>query len=161
MKMKPRKYISSRSPRHACLEMKSERGQALTELAVSIPLLLVLMLGIIEVGTVAFASISVSDAAMAAVQYGTLKPTSAADTVGIQNAASTDAPNLPITTTSSLSCICSDGSASTCQSTDCPGANIETILTVDTQTTVYPVIRVPGLPNSFTLRGQAIQKVLQ
>ncbi len=141
--------------------MKSERGQALVELALSVPLLGLLVFGSVEMGRVIYASIEVSDAAMAGVQYGTRNSTTAADAGGIQNAAAADAPNLTLVTTSSISCICSNGAASTCLSTDCPGANIETILTVQTQTTVDPLVHLPGLPTSLTLDGQAIQKVLQ
>jgi hypothetical protein len=64
-------------------------------------------------------------------------------------------------TSVSKSCICSDGSGSTCQPTDCSGSSIETILTVSTQATLTPPIRVPGLPSTLTLRGQAVEKVLQ
>lgn len=60
-----------------------------------------------------------------------------------------------------FSCICSDGSASTCLRTDCPTSHIEEILSVQTQTTFDPLIHLPGLPMTFTLHGQAIQKVLQ
>jgi hypothetical protein len=59
------------------------------------------------------------------------------------------------------SCICSNGNSSNCGTTSCPGSEIETILTVQTQGSVTPLFRVPGLPTSFTLHGQAVQKVLQ
>jgi hypothetical protein len=45
--------------------------------------------------------------------------------------------------------------------TDCKSSNIETILTVQTQASFTPAIRLPGLPTSFTLHGHAVQKVLQ
>lgn len=141
--------------------VKAERGQALVELAISVPLLTLLMYGCVEMGKIVYASIAVSDAAMAGVQYGTRNSTAAADAEGIENAAAADAPELTITTTPTISCICSDGSASTCQPTDCPGASIETILTVKTQATVDPLVHLPGLPNTLTVQGQAIQKVLQ
>jgi hypothetical protein len=96
------------------------------------------------------------------VQYGVQNPADAADLTGIQNAASADAPDVTLQpTTTSLSCICSDGSASTCQPTDCSGKHIETILTVNTQAKFNSVFKVPGLSNSFTLNGKAVQKVIQ
>jgi Flp pilus assembly protein TadG len=145
-------------------KLEAEGGQALVELAVSVSILALLAVGAVEMGNVLYASIAVSDAAMAGVQYGTRNSTSAADTQGIENAAAADAPNFTITfpTAPSLSCICSDGSASTCQPTDCSGSNIETILTVETQATVNPLVHLPGLiPNSIILQGKAIQKVLE
>lgn len=146
----------------ACLrKLKMERGQALIELAVAAPVLAMLLFGSMEIAKVIYASVEVSDAALAGVQYGTRNPIAAGDPSGIQNAAAADAPDLALIANSSLACTCSDGSASTCQPTDCPYSNIETVLTVQTQSTVNPLFHLPGLPDTFTVRGQAIQKVLQ
>jgi Flp pilus assembly protein TadG len=142
-------------------KLRMETAQALVELAVSLPILALVTFGAVEMGNLLYASISLSDAAMAGVQYGTRNPTAAADTQGIENAAAADAPNLTLITTPSISCICSNGSASTCQPTDCSGSNIETILTVQTQATVDPLVHVPGFSKTFTLQAKAIQKVLQ
>lgn len=158
----------SRSLLRACAGMKSEAGQSLVELALSLPLLLLLLLGAVEMATVIYDSIAVENAAMAGIQYGSQTTITAADTTGIQNAAAASAPSLSLTTTPTTSCICSDGNSSACEPTDCPnGANIETILTVNTKTTITLPIYFPGLPNipalpkSFTLNGQAVQKVSQ
>ncbi|MGC2162892.1 MAG: TadE/TadG family type IV pilus assembly protein [Silvibacterium sp.] len=134
----------------------------MVELALILPIFVVLLVGAAEIARVEYASIEVSNAAMAGVQYGGQDATTAADTTGIQNAAQSDAANITLgTTTTSYSCICSDGTGSTCQPTDCSGSNIETILTVQTQTSFNPIIHLPGLPTTFTLRGQAVQKVLE
>lgn len=139
-----------------------ECGGAIIELALSMPLLISILLGAVEFARVAYAGIEVSNAAMAGVQYGAQNTTAAADTGGIQNAASNDAPDIALDpTTSSYSCICADGSASSCKSTDCSGSAIETILTVNTQVTFTPLLHIPGIPATFKLQGQAIQKVLQ
>jgi Flp pilus assembly protein TadG len=126
------------------------------------PCLTLLLLGAVELGRVAYASTEVSNAARAAVQYGGQSVTMAADTTGIQTAAQVDAPDITLgTTTVSISCICSDGTASTCATTDCSTSHIEKILTVGTQATFDPIVRLPGIPSTFTLHGQAIQEVIQ
>jgi Flp pilus assembly protein TadG len=141
---------------------RDERGQALIESAVALPILFVILLGGVEFALFAYEGVEVSNAAEAAVQYGAQNARTAGDTAGIQTAATNDAPNITLgPTTSSSSCICSNGAASTCVSTDCIGANIETILTVQTQATFSPGFHVPGLPTTITLHGQAVQKVLQ
>jgi Flp pilus assembly protein TadG len=153
-----------RSILHLCGRIGEEKGQALVELALTVPALVLLLVGAAELARVSYASIEVSNAALAGVQYGAQTSTTAGDTIGIQTAASVDAPDLSsglLITTVSKSCICSNGAASTCLSTDCSGAYIETILTVKTQASVNPLIHLPGIPSTFTLRGQAIQKVLQ
>jgi Flp pilus assembly protein TadG len=143
-------------------ETECETGSALVELALTLPVLVALILGAVELGWVTFASIEVTNAARAGASYGCQNSTSAGDTTGIQNTAALDAVDIPLGTTSvAKSCICSDGTASTCQPTDCSGSSIETILTVSTQATLTPPIRVPGLPATLTLRGQAVEKVLQ
>lgn len=158
----PRKRKHVHLALRACSKkVGSERGQSLIELAVAVPVLALLIFGSVEIAKVIYASVEVSDAAMAGVQYGTRNPIAAADSPSIQNAAAADATNLTLNTTSSLSCVCSDGSASTCQPTDCSTSNIETVLTVQTQTTIDPLIHFPGLPTSYSLQGHAIQKVLQ
>lgn len=163
----PQTQNRSRSLLRACLGLKSEAGQSLVELALTLPLLFLLLIGAVEIATVLYDSIAVENAAMAGVQFGTLSSADEADTTGIQNAAAASAPSLSLTTTPSTSCICSNGSSSTCLSTDCPGSSIETILTVKTQTTITPFIYFPGLrgiralPKSFTLYGLAVQKVLE
>jgi len=157
-----RKRQTLRSILGLCRRNEGERGQALVETAISLPILLALLVGAAEFATVAYTSIEVSNAAMAGVQYGTQNSATAGDTTGIQTAATNDAQNITLgTTTVTHSCICSNGSASTCLPTDCSGSNIETILTVKTQATFTPFIHVPGLSSSFTLHGQAVQKVLQ
>ena len=142
--------------------IKDEKGGSLIELALAVPILVLILLGTAEFARVEYAGIEVSNAAMAGVQYGAQDAKMAADITGIQTAASNDASNITLGTTNvSTSCICSDGSASTCLPTDCSGSNIETILTVQTQTTFDPLIHLPGLPTTFTLTGQAVQKVLE
>jgi Flp pilus assembly protein TadG len=141
---------------------KGEGGQALVELALTMPMLIALLVGAVEFSRMAFASIEVQNAAMAGVQYAAQDTTTAADTTGIQTAASNDALDVTLATpTVSISCICSNGSASTCLSTDCSTSAIEKIVTVKTQATFTPLIHMVGVPGTFTLHGQAVQKVLE
>lgn len=140
----------------------NEDGQGLVETAVALSLFSLILLGVAEMGQVAYTSIEVSNAAKAGVQYGAQSGYTAPDSTGIQNAAAAEAPNLSgLIATPSTSCICSNGSPSSCGNGDCSTSHIEEILTVNTQYTLTPMIRLPALPSSFTLRGQAVQKVLQ
>lgn len=146
--------------------IKSESGQALVEASLSIPFLLLILVGAAELARVAYASIEVSNAAKAAVQYGAQNTASAADVAGIKAAAASDAYNLPnISTSVSTTGICSNGNActgsgGTCLATDCSTSHIEVILTVNTSSTFDPMIQIPGWSGDFNLQGQATQKVL-
>ena len=141
---------------------KSDSGTALVELAVAVPVFTTLLVGSSELARVAYASIEVTNAAKAAVQYGAQTSATAADTTGIKLAATNEAYNLNgLSTTVSTSCVCSDGSASTCLNTDCSSSQIEQVLSVQTQITIDPLIHAPGLPTTYTIHGRAIQNVLQ
>jgi Flp pilus assembly protein TadG len=157
-----RDYDQGRILMGMCGRIKADAGQALVELALTMPLMIVLLAGAAELGRVAYASIEVANAARAAVSYGSQTATKAGDTTGISTIAADDAADVSLgPTTTSESCICSDGSASTCLATDCHGSNIETILTVHTQATFDPLIHLPGLPTTYTIHGDAVQKVMQ
>ncbi len=139
-----------------------ERAQALVELGFTLPVLVVLLIGAVEFARAAYTGIEVSNAARAAVQYGAQNSTTAADTTGMQTAATNEAPDIVLgQTTVSTSYICSDGSSTTGTPPTCSSATVETILTVQTQATYTPLIHIPGLGASFTLYGQAVEKCLQ
>ena len=138
-----------------------ERGQSLVETALVVPVLVILLVGAVEMGRVVYASIAVANAAKAGGQYATRNGFTAQDSTGIATAASAEAPTLTITTTSSSACVCSDGSTSTCLNTDCPNSHIEETMTVNTSATISAKIRLPGLPTTYTVKGQSIQRVVQ
>jgi Flp pilus assembly protein TadG len=126
-------------------------------------MLLTLILGAAEFARVSYGAIEVTNAARAGVAYGSQNGGTASDSAGITWAATHDASNLPgLTVTNiSLSYICSNGTASTGLNTDCANSHIEETVTVNTQVVMDPLIHLPGLPTTYTLKGQAVQKCLQ
>jgi Flp pilus assembly protein TadG len=152
---------------------KREEGQALVETAVSMSLLVLLMLGAVEFGRLAFAAIEVNNAAKAAAQYGSQSHATALDQSGMLQAAQNEyvtptALNLLSPSgTNGYSCTCADtGLAASCTSNSisspaCPGSYVEVTLLVQAQTSFNPMIHIPGLPTSYNLVGTAKQKVLQ
>ena len=148
----------------------AERGQALAEVGLLFPLLILLFAGSAELARVAYASIEVANAAKAGVAYGAQNIGTSSDTTGIQNAAASDAGDMAasLTTAATVTGACSNpsilctGSGSTCVNTDCSdaGDHIENILTVTTTANFDPLIHLPGLQTTYALHGQAVQKVL-
>lgn len=156
--------MSSRHPsglRRLVRRIGDGRGQALIETALVVPILVTLLIGAADLARVARASIAVTNAAKAGAQYGSENGFTAQDATGIATAASNEASNLSLTTTSSYSCVCSDGSASTCLNTDCTTSHMEETLTVKTQASVTPLVHLPLLPSTWNVQGQAIQRCLQ
>jgi Flp pilus assembly protein TadG len=68
-----------------------QRGQALIEMAIALPILIGLLLGIIEIGRYAYLAILVSNSARAGAIYGAQNLVDAVNTAGIAAAAQNDA----------------------------------------------------------------------
>ncbi|HZC46269.1 MAG TPA: TadE/TadG family type IV pilus assembly protein [Candidatus Acidoferrum sp.] len=138
------------------------RGQASVELALSLPLLLVMFLVVVETGRAFYIAISVSNAARAGVQYGAQNLTTAADNAGMQSAAANDAPNIAgMTAIATHFCVCSDGTASTCLATDCAGSHRLLYTQVNTSASYAPMINFMGILPAMTIPGQAVLRVTQ
>jgi Flp pilus assembly protein TadG len=133
----------------------------LVETALSFFILILFLAGAAELARVTRVSISVANAAKAGAQYGSQNGFTAQDSSGIQAAAAAESPNVTLTTTPSYSCACSDGTASTCLSTDCTNAHIEETVTVISSTTVTPTLKFPGMQSSWTISSTAVQRCLQ
>src|SRR5580692_4264256 len=89
------------------LDLRQDKGQAFVELALVLPIFILLLVGAVEIGRLAYASIEVSNAARAGVAYAAQNHTTAQDATNIQLAATSDAPNLTtITATPTYSCSC-------------------------------------------------------
>lgn len=71
-------------------ERRFSAGQALIEMAFMLPAVLLLLLGVIEIGRYAYISILVSNAARAGAAYGARGLNKSGDTTGITNAATYD-----------------------------------------------------------------------
>lgn len=153
-----------------------ESGSAIVELAFSLPMFLILILGTAEIANIAWASVQLNNAAHAAAQYGSLSRANAADPVDsqtgqgiLETAAQREAPSLSITfpTPPVTNCSCIDpssGSATTpvaCTATfitDTSCTSPKVVLAsiqVNVQASVAPLVHYPGLPASYTLNGQA------
>ncbi len=144
-----------------------EEAQSLIELALLVPLFMLLVLGSTEIARFAWASVLTSNAARAGAQYGAQNPITAIDIPGIKAHAASDSVNLTgLTTTPTLTCACSNGNAITnCISgavSSCGApATILDYVQVNTTSTVTPLMHYPGLPTSFTATGKSIMVVEQ
>jgi Flp pilus assembly protein TadG len=145
--------------------IRDDMGQAFVELALVLPIFILLLIGAALFGRLAFAAIEISNAARAGVAYGSQNHTTASDNAGIQLAATQDAPDVTgLTATATQVCSCTSGTAITCANagTTCisPGRIIESVQ-VNTSATVNSLFNYPGMATTFTLHGQAIMRVEQ
>ena len=145
---------------------RDERGGALVELALTVPILGVLLVGASEFATLEYDSIEVTNAARAGVAYGSQSTTTAADLTGMQTAATNDGSNvagLQATAIEFWSCSKAPAvqySSASAAATACPvGYHVLNYVQVNTTVTVTPSIAVPGLPASYTMTGVAVMRV--
>lgn len=108
----------------------SESGQSLVELALIAPLLLILTIGIAELGRYAYFGILVGNAARAGAAWGAQNLPSSADTVDINTVAQNDFQNGAslggLTVNSSNVCGCDSGGSFTTAPNGCNGTGAGT-----------------------------------
>ncbi len=143
-------------------ELRGDIGQAFVELALILPIFVLLLVGAAELGHLAYASIEVSNAARAGVQYGAQSHITASDYAGMQMAAVNDGSDVTVlSATATHFCSCADGSASSCASGDCSASRILEYVQVNTTAAVPTLFHYPGIPPTLTLNGQAVMRVEQ
>ncbi|MGH7727948.1 MAG: TadE/TadG family type IV pilus assembly protein [Vulcanimicrobiaceae bacterium] len=132
------------------------------EIALLAPFLLLMLVGLTDIGRYTYFAIEVNNAARAGVQYGSQNQVTALDSTGVTTAARNDAPNLPapLTVAASYSCKCADGSVADCHSTtNCATSHELVYVQVQTSETFPATIRFPGLPATLTVNGNALMQV--
>ena len=148
-------------------------GQAFVELALVLPMFILLVVGGAEIGRLAYADIEISNAARAGVAYAMQSHTTASDNAGIAAAAKQDAPDIPglvVDNPAVLTCYCETSAGATtafssCNSTvtnttTCPSPSvIVEYVQVNTSASIDTAFHFPGIPNTLTLRGKAVMRV--
>ncbi len=146
------------------------RGQSIVEFAVAAPLLALMLVSTADFARVFYFSIALDNAARAGAQYGSQTVIAAANTTGIQNAATTDGSNIPSLSALASQCTCESpsGSVTACTaapfsmpSSYCTTNSSATFVQVITSATFTTIVHYPGLPNSFPMTGKAIMQVQQ
>jgi Flp pilus assembly protein TadG len=137
-----------------------QHGQSLVELAIAVPILMLLLLAAADMGRVFYFWIAVNSAARAGAQYGSQSVITAADTAGMTAAARTDAANMAGLSVTASQCTCAGSSVvSACPASYCTDSPSATYVEVDTQAPFHTVTVYPGIPSSITVRGKAIMQV--
>ncbi len=142
---------------------RSQKGAALIELAIVVPMLVLLLVGLIEMGRYLAFTVRLSNAAHAGVQYGAQNINQAGST-DVANAACNDsgfsctsstpkpghtAPPDTVLITSALTC--------TSKTSPCPAGSL--ILQVNASGTFQPLLNVPVFNSMASISAQAKQQV--
>lgn len=170
----PRKLIVTSAKRQCrtprCRTRCSQSGQSLLEVALILPFVLMLLIGVIEVGRFAYIGILVGNAARAGAAYGSQSLAQSVDTVGITTASDNDFKNngqnvSSLNVTSAVACGCD--SAGTVAAASCTGTGAGTCaaghwtvtLTVTASGTFNPLFNYPGISKSITFSRSSAMRV--
>ena len=141
----------------------------MVEFAIALPMLLLLVLGVIEIGRYAYASILVGNAARAGAAYGAQNPNTAGRPNNIIKAAQNDFQNSgqPLSNLTSVtsSFVCTCDNAGTMSSIDCTtgicpaGTDKLSNLQVTATGTFTSLFSFPGIPGTLTITRSAILRI--
>ncbi len=168
------------------MRYKSE-GQSLVEFALLLPVMMLLMLGVLEIGRAIFITVKVTNGATAGAVYASQNPSAAQNSQNIATAVACDingvtfsSPYFPptcnstgsiqVTTQSSSGCYCAGSGAASCTNPisgegacgglSCPeGQILVECVQVTTNAIFQPLFPYPGLPSSFQANGNAVMRV--
>ena len=146
----------------SCGLQADSKGQSLVEMALAVPVLILLLLVAADFGRLFYTWIAVNSAARAGAQYGSQTLTNAADINGMKLAATTDGSNISGLTATASQCTCVSGtSVAACSGSNynCTNAPQATFVEVDTQAAFHTIVNYPGIPSSITVKGTAIMQV--
>jgi Flp pilus assembly protein TadG len=155
------------APTAPCLDgrsrqRKSRAGQSAVELALVLPVLIVLLLVALDFARLYNMGMAVTDAARAGAQYGAQNPAAAANVLGMEQAACNSMPNIACTAgTNAIAtsfCQCS-GSTVSCTSPGTCATYVQNFVQVTTSATFSTVVPYPGIPHSVPLTGSATMQV--
>ena len=146
--------------KHRAPVRRGERGAALIELAITLPLLMLLVVGTSDFGRVFRTANIVTNAARAGALYGSMTLTNSVDTTGMIARANAVLTGNGLGTgpapTAARSCRCYDnngnavGGVVACTAT-CTGSHLVVDVTVTTSRTFTMLGSFPGIPSSVTL----------
>lgn len=151
-RMPTTKSLSSPKSRFA-----NRRGGALLEIAVAMPMLILIAIGVIDYGRVYYTSVTVANAARAGAEWGsTTYYAYAFDNAGQQGFAQLDGANAALDSVrASTACRCPDGSSVGC-STACAGyGDARVFVTVRAYKKVNLFLKYPGIPTSINVSRSA------
>jgi Flp pilus assembly protein TadG len=145
--------------------LRSQAGTAMVEFALTAPALVLMFMGIVEVGRYATYAVLAQASARSGANYGSYNLMTAADLTGIDTWAAGDAQYLPAPITVTYQHLCSVNGVLppvACTWTKVsPPVNTVYYIKVNVSAIYAPWVSYPGLPNSVTVTGSDFLRVQQ
>lgn len=152
---------SDKTSAHGWSACRDRRGTAALEFGLAIPFLLVLIIGLTEVGMAAFEAMQVENAAEAGAVYASQHPT---DLTGIQNAVVNATSTAGITATPAPTSFCgcpgtSGITVGNCTNLCTGGSAQGNYVRVNAAITHTKILTFPGLPDPLVLTSRTTLRV--
>jgi len=130
--------------------MEQRRGQAIIEMAIVLPLVLLLLVGVIDFGRIYFTTMTVAHAARAGAQYGAQRNGTSGDIAGMKQAALDAAGDVPgVTADARQYCQCASGTSVDClDSTTCAEGAPQVYVEVTADKVFTTMLQYPGIPST-------------
>jgi Flp pilus assembly protein TadG len=138
----------------------SDTGSALVELAVALPVLILIVFGTTDFARVFYTAMELTNAARAGAQFGATSVVRSGDTGGMQSAATAAINVTGVTAVASRSCFCASNNGGSfpgaaCTATCGFGRHMVVSVTVTASKTFTTIAPIPGIPNSIALTRTA------
>ena len=136
----------------------ADNGNALIELAIAAPIIAIVLTGVLDVGGMAYTSMTLQSAARSGAQYAMKNPT---DTAGIAQTVISSSGLNPqqVTVTSNNFCECANGASVACGGVCADGGPNRAFVSVAVQQSYRTLLPYPGMPDQFGLSGESIFRI--
>jgi len=138
--------------------LRGRSGSALVEFAITAPFLILLLIGVIELGRYMYFAIVTQHASEAGAQYGAQSLANAANNTQIEAAVAADAPNVSVTASPEAICLSSGQSVNCPVGTPSPG--VTEYVQVKVSGTFKSLLNYPGIPNNVPITATTTMRVL-
>jgi Flp pilus assembly protein TadG len=138
--------------------IRSERGTSMVEFALLAPVLILLVIGLIEVGRYTYFGILAAHAAETGAKYGAQNLYTAQDKNGMQTAALNDAQNLSGFSANANHTCSQNGALVNCVG-GMPGPTMTYYVYVTVSGSFHSLLNYPGIPTSVPITAFATMRV--
>lgn len=149
--LSPLARVAKRLARH-------EYGYAVVEFAMIAPMFVLLTVAAFDFARVFYFAMAVTSAAHAGAQWGSLSPSNAANSSGMQNVATNHAPGMGISASASRLCRCGNGTNAPSNMLSCSASCAGTLrvyASVTATRSFSPIIGFPGIPATINISRTA------
>jgi len=157
----------NRDGRHGTTRRRLQKGAAVAEMAIALPLLSLILLGTVDFGRIMHDTIIVQSAARAGAHHGARSKAAAADGHQIELVVLDELREFReakyVDVESEYYCTCNDGKRADCDTGSCGGVDPRPwpYVHVAVGTTFEPLFGYPGIPEQVRLVRQAHMRVVQ